>query len=436
MTNPVLDQDRVTFLKARDTIGAVLVPAWPRQKKELPLVEVDINWVRFSTLNHRTRAEQMREESKAGNKNLFKADPMGSAAQDAQYEILRGQEGFEALKEDLKERGQQEPAIVTAEGVLINGNRRSAALRSLYVDDHYLKARYVKCLILPEDATAEEALDLEAELQVARDFKEDYSWINEALLIEELYDRENKDFDRVAQRMHRSVSDVRSLHEKLQQVHQLVELSNGAKLHIDFKENESAFDELAKHVKNKPQAEADSVRSTYFLGTLAGVNYRKLRHLRRADAATLVLQEIEKDLSLKPLLAAVEASISQSKNDPLDEVLGPPPPPGLNDILSFLASKKPEEAVEVGDGQAATSKDILDTLQGAINLAAKEAEEDSQDQTAVSAPIDRSMKAISELERAVASLPKARTFPEWKEGNLTAKVTQLKALIEKLEASV
>jgi hypothetical protein len=434
MTNSVLDQDRVSFLKNRKGDAHILVPSWPRHEKELPRVQLEVQWVRFSTLNHRTRAEQMRETHRADKPDLFTADPLGPSAQDAQYRILKSQENFEALKFDLKERGQQDPAIVTAEGVLINGNRRTAALRSLYIDDKYLRAQYVDCLVLPEDATPAELLDLEAELQVARDFKEDYSWINEAMLIEELYDREGKDFERVAKRMHRDVKDVRSLHEKLQQVHQLVDMSNGAKLHIDFKDNESAFDELAKHIRNKSPAEADSVRETYFLGTLAGVNYRRLRHLRRADAAKLVRSEIDADASLQGVLKAIPAPEPTPLDDPLDEVLGTSDKPSeLNDVLSFVAGKRPEEVIKV-DGHDVTAKQILDTLQSAINAAADDAEEEAHDQTAVTAPIVRTAKAISELERALAALPRARALEGWDEQQFVAKMAAAKKLITDLES--
>jgi hypothetical protein len=436
MPNPILDQQRVSFLKSRSRLNPILVPAWPRYDKELPQVELDVNWVRFSTMNHRTRAEQMREVHTTGNPSLFTSDPLGTAAQDAQYRILTGQEGFDQLKADLKERGQQEPAIVTAEGILINGNRRSAALRNLFSDDTHLRAQYVKCLILPEDATIAELVDLEAELQVARDFREDYSWINEALLIEELYDRENKDFDRVAARMHRDSGDVRSLHDKLQQVHQLVALSNGAKLHIDFRDNESAFDELAKHIRNKSPAEAESVRSTYFLGTIAGVNYRKLRHLRRSDAAQLVRQEIDSDPTLSPILTSIIPAAPALVDDPLDDILGSAgPQSSLNDILSFFATKRPEEAVAISSGETVTIRDILGTLQGAINLAADEAEEEARDQTAVDAPLTRSDRAIQELERVLSALPRARNFPEWDEGRFQLKVAELKALLNALDST-
>lgn len=437
MTNPFLDQERANFIQARAVLGRVRVPAWPRQAKELDLVELEVDWVRFSTMNHRTRAEQLREIAGTGRPDLFTADPLGPTAQDAQYAILRGQERFPELKQDLRERGQQDPAIITADGVLINGNRRSAALRSLFTDDDAPAARYVKCLILPADATPAELVDLETELQVAQDFKQEYAWINEALLIEELYERENKDFGRVATRMHRDVADVRSLHEKLQHVHQLVSLSKGARLHIDFNVNESAFDELAKHVKNKTAAEAESVRSVYFLGTLANVNYRKLRHLRRPDAAQLVSRELESDLSLTQLLKTVGGILPVSEEDILDDVLGDAPTPGpLNGLLSFIAQKRPEDTVTLDGAGPVSAQVILETVQSAITAAADEAEEDQRDQTAVTAPISRAEKAIAELERALSALPKARSFAEFDEGAMTLRIKQVRALVEEYEGSI
>ena len=98
MTNPVLDQERMEFLKARAVLGQVPLPAWPRQTKELNLVELEVDWVRFSTLNHRTRAEQRAEIARTGNAGLFTEDPLGPAAQGTQYSILSSQVGFAAFR--------------------------------------------------------------------------------------------------------------------------------------------------------------------------------------------------------------------------------------------------------------------------------------------------------------------------------------------------
>ncbi len=435
LPNPMLDQDRLAMLQARKPIRHVLVPAWPREQKELPQVEVEVTWVRFSTLNHRTKAEQRREIHLAGQADLFTADPLGPAAQQAQYRILTGQEGFKELKEDLRERGQQDPAIITAEGVLINGNRRTAALRSLYQDDDWLKARYVQCLVLPDDAQPDELVDLEAELQIARDFKQEYSWINEAFLIEELYDREGKDFGRVARRMHSDVAKVRDLHEKLQQVHQLVDLAQGARLHVDFTDNESAFAELARHIRNKPPAEADSVRSAYFLGTLANVEYRKLRHLQRADAAELIQREIERDPALKPVLDAAQSAPGPGLGDDLlDDLLGEDPPAQpLNELLGLVASRTPDESLPLGDGDKVSARQVLSSLRSAITAVADEAAEDAADQSAVKAPLVQADKVINGLKRICKDLPKARAQAEWDEHTFARKIVEIEGLLDEIE---
>ncbi|APA96680.1 hypothetical protein [Nocardia seriolae] len=436
MTLPSLDPDRAAFLAAREKKNRVTVPAWPREDKDMPQVELEVTWVRFSTLNGRTQAEQLRMIKTTGRPDLFSSDPLGPDAQKAQYEILCSQDGFPALKDDLRSRGQQEPAIITADGILINGNRRSAAMRSLFEDNH-LKSKYVKCLVLPADTTADELEDLEAELQVARDFKEGYSWINEALMIEKYYNREGKDWDRVATRMHRKPSDVRDLYEKLQQVHQLVALSKGARDHLSFTANESAFDELAAHIRNKPTHEADAVKAVYFLGTLAGTEYRKLRNLRRPDAAALVREELEKEPALRAVLETADSQASNGSSDAhddLDDVLGDTAPPSpLHSLLAFVATKRPEANLTLADGEKVSVQDLLGTLKSSITAAADEAEEQGRDKSALTAPIKRVNKAIEELQRAVSALPKARAFPEWDESALADGIDTIEELVKALK---
>lgn len=436
MTNPVLDQERVEYLVARQDSAPekrILLPAWPRPDKELPQVDLEVTWVRFSTLNHRTKSEQMRIANQQNRADLFTADPIGDEAQTEQYRILAHQEGFEDLKADLRGRGQQQPAVVTAEGVLINGNRRTAALRSLFKDDDHQPSQYVTCLILPADANRREMVDLETELQIAREFKEDYTWVNEALLIEEIFEREAKDWKKVASRMHMDVPAVRGQYEKLQQLHQLVAMSNGTRHHADFVPNESAFTELAKHVKGKPAEEAASVRSAYFLGTLTGVNYRTLRHLRRPDASQRVRHELEGDPSLGTLLDEGEQT---QGSDILDDVLGPQDGQSvgeLTSILSYMARRGKTDEVELNGAKVAT-KDLQETIKQAVDNAADDAHNEDLDQNAAAAPIKHLERATSSVVKAADALAKARALKDWNEADYASRLTQFKAVLGRLDA--
>lgn len=439
MFNPVLDQERLQHLVARQGSAPkrALLAAWPRSDKELPLIELEVDWVRFSTLNHRTKSEQMRVIEQMHQPDLFSADPMGSEAQAAQRTILSDQAGFGDLKADLKERGQQEPAVVTAEGILINGNRRGAALRSLYVDDDYKPARYIRCLVLPADATMAELVDLETELQIARDFREDYTWVNEALLIEEIFNREDKKWDRVAQRMHKDAGKIRAQYEKLQQLHQLVAMSNGSRHYADFVPNESAFEELARHIKGKPPEEANSVRAAYFLGTLTGVNYRALRNLQRPDASALIRRELEADALLALLLAPASPTESDSSADLIDGVLGGDPveesADDITSVLSFFARQGDGGEVDLA-GNSVAIEDLMRSVQAAVNLAAEEASDQSEDSAAVTAPLSKLAAARKKVDQAAEALAKARAFPGWNEGGFQIKVAELKALLAALES--
>jgi hypothetical protein len=436
-----MDQGRVKFLQTK--VNATpqrkgLLAAWPRENRELPSVELDVDWVRFSTLNHRTKAEQLREIARANTPQLFSGDPLGKAAQDAQYRILASQAGFDQLKADLAERHQQEPAVITAEGILINGNRRAAALRSLLHDANNLNCRYIRCLVLPEDATPEEMIRLEAELQIAKDFKEAYSWVNQALLIEELYNENGRKFETVAAMMHRDVKDIIADYEKIQQVNQLVDLSNGRWLHIDFEPNESAFNELAQYIRNKNDDEKELVRSVYFLGTLVGVNYRELRHLRRPDCQTLVEVELASEPQIAPLIQLSTNKAGQpgdQQDQLLDSVLGESRPSGtVGQVLDFLARHDRHRPITFADGSQANVKDVTGQIARAVQKAASEAEEQKKDLTLLTAPQNRLEQAIQNIERARDILDRSRTMPGWDEAKFGALVTKAKQVLGEIKS--
>lgn len=141
----------------------------------LKIIKVDTDYLMFRLENSRTEIQQLKHLRSNPNlpENLF-SNPESSLAQEAQEAIL-GQINREAGKDffdDLKFRGQDEAAIITYDGYLINGNRRTAALKSL-------GERYIDCVVLPEDTSPKDIYELEQELQIAEDFREPYHWINE-----------------------------------------------------------------------------------------------------------------------------------------------------------------------------------------------------------------------------------------------------------------
>lgn len=88
------------------------------------------------------------------------------------------------ILQELAEAGQQiEPLLISADGVLINGNRRMAAMRELLRRDpqRYAGFAAVSAAVLPVDVTPAEIEAAEAALQMAPETKLAYGWINRRL---------------------------------------------------------------------------------------------------------------------------------------------------------------------------------------------------------------------------------------------------------------
>ena len=103
--------------------------------------------------------------------------------------------GFE---QELITSGQQEPAVITVDGTLRNGNRRKAIFHEII---RKIKAReagysklspesfqYLKVVVLPKDINEEELFDLENFLQTKKDWKQPYDSITILNIIKEAYD--------------------------------------------------------------------------------------------------------------------------------------------------------------------------------------------------------------------------------------------------------
>lgn len=148
---------------------------WRGPLINLRVIRIDSELLMYRIENSRTIRQHLKylREHPELPRSLF-ADPESSLAQNAQEEILiemvraTGKEFID----DLETRGQIDPAIITYDGYIINGNRRTAALRQI-------GEKFIDCVVLPEDAGSSDFFEIEQELQMAQEFKEEYHWVNE-----------------------------------------------------------------------------------------------------------------------------------------------------------------------------------------------------------------------------------------------------------------
>ncbi len=88
------------------------------------------------------------------------------------------------IYEELAEhRRQTEPLLITRTGLVVNGNRRLAAMRALRAEDPERFDRFarVEAAVLAEDTTTADLEFMEAALQMAPSLRLEYGWINRRL---------------------------------------------------------------------------------------------------------------------------------------------------------------------------------------------------------------------------------------------------------------
>jgi len=209
-------------LEASDEFGETIYDF--RSDKFTPkVISLPIDLPVYRMENCRTFSAQQTEIAREGlSKDFFEKGQELTTAQQAQHEILarlakQGTESVTPIILELEKVGQREPILITSTGVVVNGNRRLAAMRELKVrkdgsiDDRFTN---LKCAVLPSDVTRDEIDDIEADLQARPQTKLDYDWIGDARLIRRQVGK-NRSTKEVADRLRRSKVDIENVLQAL-----------------------------------------------------------------------------------------------------------------------------------------------------------------------------------------------------------------------------
>jgi hypothetical protein len=176
-------QGRIDALASLKDAKETLTVEWRGTQIHIPVISMPIDLLSYNPGTHRIRAQ--RSTDLAREKDL-ESEPWGHSAQNYLHNLLMGDPAdptkidpsFIALKEDLREHSQSDPGIITRTGVLINGNTRRAALKEL-------GAPNIRVGVLPSDAGHEDLQSIELSLQLRKDHRRDYSFMNFLLAIDE-----------------------------------------------------------------------------------------------------------------------------------------------------------------------------------------------------------------------------------------------------------
>ncbi|MDJ0412822.1 hypothetical protein [Rhodococcus opacus] len=169
--------------EAGHSSGEKITIEWRGQPMHLDVISMPTDLLYYNPDTHRIRAQRTLDTQRDSE---LEREPWGRAGQDYLDTLLKCQPSdpdhtdpdFEALRDDLENFGQKDPGIVTRDGVLVNGNTRCAALREL-------GEKYIRVGVLPESSTWDDINTVELSLQLRKEHKRDYSYINRLIAIDE-----------------------------------------------------------------------------------------------------------------------------------------------------------------------------------------------------------------------------------------------------------
>ena len=149
--------------------------------QDLPIIRIPIDLPKYRLVNGRTASLQV--EHLALNADLridlFTGDPEMWDAQEVQHELLLKLGRLSDLDGYFEDSANKQvnPLLLDEEGFVVNGNRRLSMWRQLLHDEptKYAHFEHIEVVVLPH-ATEKDINRLEAQLQIEKDIRADYSW--------------------------------------------------------------------------------------------------------------------------------------------------------------------------------------------------------------------------------------------------------------------
>lgn len=238
-------------------------------RTDLPRIRISQDLLLYRMENFRTFTDQREYLTRHKlDDTYFQMGQENESVQQAQHSLLASlarqgrSESVVPIIDVLKTEKQREPLLITYRGVVVNGNRRLAAMRELLDEDEIANREFnaVTCLVLPEDATPDDIIEVEAGLQGRPETKLDYDWIGDGQLIKRLFEigwteREMTD------RLRRKPTEIRNALAALTEANlYLREWRKADGKFSQVRDSEQFFKDLPGHLQNKDTDLANATR--------------------------------------------------------------------------------------------------------------------------------------------------------------------------------
>ncbi|MFE5948049.1 hypothetical protein [Streptomyces sp. NPDC056480] len=256
---------------------------WNGQPLHCEVIDYPIDAVYYNPGTHRIRAQRSHTPAKDA---ALSRDPWGGESQEYLQFLLKADPAnpdrrdvdFDKLRDSLQQFGQNDPGLITHHGILVNGNTRTAALREL-------GQQTMRVGVLPESFTWADINSVELSLQLRRDHRRDYSYINRLLAMEEQASL-GRTPDAIAKDFRIRVSTYQQERWILSTIREQIDRSQsggGAGLRlVDFEDHQEKLKELHRAYEKLAAVEpdrADVLKELRMAAIILGFAKTDVRHI-------------------------------------------------------------------------------------------------------------------------------------------------------------
>jgi hypothetical protein len=338
--------------------------------------------------------------------------------------------------------------VITNAGLLVNANTRAVALRDLGKD-------YIRVAVLPGDATEREIADLEVKLQMQRDFKQDYTFTNELLFVQDLTERFGYTTQQVAEILRRREKEVEQFIRILATIREIQRRTEGKMPLKEFDDKEQLLkdlDQAYEGLKERDAEAATRLREARILSLLVGTYYRDARHADEEFVDDYLSEALAENEELGESLAEVlessdgEAPLGGEELPGVEELEGGEEEqtgegvPDASALVDLIARTVGEDEVKLpakdGGEQTASRDRVVEAIAEAISDAAAESKADAKREKGLSGPIGLLKDARRKLQKVLPAYRDVVDDEEFDNGAFAYESRKLKTEAEALHAEV
>ncbi|MFH9354389.1 ParB N-terminal domain-containing protein [Kitasatospora sp. NPDC017646] len=254
---------------------------WRGRDLNVEVIDMPTDSLYYNAGTHRIRAQRSHDPKLDAS---LDASPWSPESQDYLHHLLQAKPSnphetdpdFTELKKSIADFGQNDPGLITRDGILVNGNTRRAALKEL---GH----QTIRVGVLPGDATWADISAVELSLQLRKDHRRDYSYINRLLAIEEQVAL-GRPIGSVAHDFRSNAAACEQDLWILSCIREMIERSSDGEVAlrlVDFEEHQEKLKELrrryAKEVRENRRENAELIKEARLAAMILGFSKTDVR---------------------------------------------------------------------------------------------------------------------------------------------------------------